>query len=530
MLYISVMRNLVSSLASGVCGVLSLLVSFAGGLTAQALPQPEAIHAWARRHAEATLDEFRECLALANDSYYPDQVEANVRWAEHAFSKRNFTTKRLDTGGPPLLLAEFTGSKTSEQTTVLVYLQMDGQPVDSSFWRQPSPYEAVLKEEVAGEGWLVRDWSALRQNWSQEAKSLNMRIFARSTSDAKGPVMMFLAAMDALAVAGKTPPYGLKVIIDFEEEVGSPHLPAAVGTYREDLAADRLVIFDGPIHPSNEPTVSFGARGIATVTLETFGPRQPQHSGHYGNYVPNPAWDMIRLLEPLVDENGRVTLEGWYGGIDIDEETRAILEGVPDDPADLRARQSLGRFSGVGRNLQEALQYPSLNIRGLSSGWVREEVRTLIPSTALVEIDIRTVVESDPDYLLALLKEYIVGKGFYVVEGREPTLVERTTHPYVIRWDSKVAYQAFRTELDSPTGKWLTEALRYAYGKPPLRIRTMGGSIPISPFVTTLGVPAVGVPTVQSDNNQHAPNENLRLGNYVDGIASMIAILLSPTE
>ena len=495
-----------------------------------ARPPADTLAAWARSAAEASLVELREVLAIANDAHYPAQVEANVAWAEAAFARRGFATKRLATDGAPLLLATVArppaapAADVSPDTT-LVYLQVDGQPVDSTFWRQPSPYTATLKREVEAEGWVAAPWDTLVAAWDDD-----YRVFARSASDAKGPVVMFLAAIDALAAADRAPAMPLKVILDFEEELGSPHLAAAVELHRAALAASRLVIFDGPLHPSGEPTLAFGARGITTATIEVFGPRQPQHSGHYGNYVPNPAWRLAQLLAPLKDDAGRVTLAGWYDGIALDAGVRDVLGAVPDDAAALRRELLLGDVDSVGASLQEALQYPSLNIRGLASGWVREEVRTLVPATALAEIDIRTVVESDPARLTRLLRDYLSERGYFVVEGRAPTPAERLAHARVLRFDTETSYAAFRTELDGPTGTWLTEALTYAFGRPPVRIRTMGGSIPISPFVTTLGVPAVSVPTVNSDNHQHAPNENLRLGNYVDGIRTVLAVLVSGGE
>ena len=497
------------------------LLAVAVGANAQTpdAPSPAELADWSRRAAIASLPELRDLLSVPNDAHFADQVEANVRWAEAAFARRGFRTRRLDTGGPPLLLAELPGPPTADP--VLVYLQMDGQPVDSAFWRQPSPYRPTLKREVEAEGWVATDdWASLASAWQPD-----WRVFARSASDAKGPVAAFLAAVDALRQNGRAVAYPLKVILDFEEELGSPHLPAAVARYRRELAARHLVIFDGPQHPSNRPTLAFGARGIVKVTLETFGPRRPQHSGHYGNYVPNPAWDLVRLLAPLKDGAGRVTLPGWYDGIALDEATRAVLAAVPDDPAALRLALAIGRVDSVGATLQEALQYPSLNIRGLQSGWVREERRTIIPSTAIAEIDVRTVLESDPARLTRLLRDYVEAAGWYLVEGRSPTPAERAAHPRVLRWDAETNYLAYRTELDSPTGRWLRGALTQAHGEAPVQIRTMGGSIPISPFVTSLGVPAVSVPTVNGDNNQHSPNENLRLGNYEAGIRSMIAIL-----
>jgi acetylornithine deacetylase/succinyl-diaminopimelate desuccinylase-like protein len=285
-----------------------------------------------------------------------------------------------------------------------------------------------------------------------------------------------------------------------------------------------LIIFDGPPHVSNEPTLKFGARGIATVTLTTFGPRVPQHSGHYGNYAPNPGIRLAHLLASMKDDRGRVTIPGWYDGVTLDPETKAILARVPDDEEQIRQRLGIAERDLVGDNLQEAVQYPSLNVRGLSSGWVGAQSRTIVPATATAEIDIRLVKESDPERLLSLLLQHIEAQGYYVIDS-EPTENERMTRPKIASLQSSVSYAAFRTEFDSEPGRWLSRAFERLYGKEPIKIRTSGGSIPISPFVETLGVPAVSVPTVNGDNNQHSPNENLRVGNFIEGIKIMVAVL-----
>ena len=140
------------------------------------------------------------------------------------------------------------------------------------------------------------------------------------------------------------------------------------------------------------------------------------------------------------------------------------------------------------------------------------------------EIDVRLVKESNPERLLGLIKQHVENQGFLVLD-REPTKEERITHPKVASFTSKVSYQSFRTPLDSEVGLWLRKALIRGFGEEPIRVRMSGGSIPISPFVNTLDLPAVAVPTVNRDNNQHSPNENLRLGNYRDGIKTILAIL-----
>ena len=335
---------------------------------------------------------------------------------------------------------------------------------------------------------------------------------------------MFLAAIDALQKIGKQPNYNLKVILDYEEEMGSPNLPKAVEENRILLAADDLVIFDGPMHRLNKPTLSFGARGISTVQLTTYGPIVPQHSGHFGNYIPNPAFKLSKILASLKDDQGKVVVPGFYDGIFLDEKTKAVLAKTPHNEKELQELLQIGAFDQVGPNYQEAIQYPSLNVRGMQSGWINEKVRTIIPAWARAEIDVRLVKESDPLRLHRLIKKHIEGLGYLVLD-REPTREERLSHDKIATYTYEVSYQSFRTGVNSDIGAWLGKALFRAFGEEPIRVRMSGGSIPISPFVNSLNIPAVGVPTVNRDNNQHSPNENLRLGNYRDGIKTILAIL-----
>jgi len=471
----------------------------------------------AEKYAYNSFQLFYEMLSLPNDANNPDDIIKNVEWCESAFGDRGFSTKRLPTATVPLLLAE--RKVDDPQKTVLIYLQIDGQPVDLSQWDQDNPWIPVLKEKDENGNWNIIDWNQIHNNFDPD-----WRIFARSASDAKGPVAMFLAALDAAEELGIEPTYNIKVIMDFEEEMGSPRLPGAVREYTEDLAADMLIIFDGPLHISGEPTLKFGARGIATLTLTVHGPRAPQHSGHYGNYAPNPAVRLSQLIASMKDDGGRVTIPGFYDGIKIDKPTREILAAVPDDEEFIQSQIGIAAPDEVGRNYQEALQYPSLNVRGLRSGWVGSKARTIIPATAIAEIDVRLVKECDPERLIRLIRDHIKKEGYHILD-RAPTDEERQNYNKLIFFRSVINYQAFRTPFDSEVGNWLSGALEKAHGKTPIKIRTSGGSIPISPFVVTLGIPAVIIPTVNMDNNQHSPNENLRVGNYVDGIKTMIAIL-----
>lgn len=336
--------------------------------------------------------------------------------------------------------------------------------------------------------------------------------------------MAYIAALDAAAELKINPTYNMKVIMDFEEELGSPQLPAAVTQYKNDLAADMFIIYDGPRHISNQPTLTFGARGICEITMTVFGPRVPVHSGNYGNYTPNPAMRLSQLLASMKDADGRVVIPGFYDGITLTDQEKAILKQVPDDEAEIRKFLGVAEPDKIGENFQESLQYPSLNIRGLDALFVGRESRTLIPATATAEIDIRLVPSSDPAKLIGLVKEHVAKQGYYIIDG-QPTEEERMKHPKIISFHPTILYGAFQTPFDSECGKWLGKAMVKTFGKEPIRIRTAGGSIPISPFVVTLGIPAVAVPTVNPDNNQHAENENIRVGNYIDAVKTFVAIL-----
>ena len=464
--------------------------------------------------------EFYEFLSLPNDANIPDQLTANIEWCERSFKKRGFKIQSLKTDRLPLILAEKRFNRN--YPTVLFYVQVDGQPVDPTKWFQKDPFLPVLKSMNSKGEWQEIPWDNLKKDYNED-----WRVFARSASDAKAPINSFLIALDIMDLQNLEPNYNIKVIMDMEEEMGSPNLPNAVKKYRKKLKADRLVILDGPRHPSNEPTLTFGARGIATIQLKVHGPKYPQHSGHYGNYVPNPAIRLSQIIASMKNQDGIVTIDGFYDGIEISDKARKVMAQVPDDENEIRRSIGISEIDKVADNYQESIQYPSLNVRGLKSGWVEKEVRTIIPSFALAEIDVRLVKETDPNRLIGLIKEHIQNQGYHITK-KDPSDEERMKYGRLITFKSKISYTAFRTPIDSPIGDWLSSAIRNGFEMEPIIKRTSGGSVPISPFVNTLDVPAVTVPTVNPDNNQHSPNENIRVGNLIESVRTHLAILAQP--
>ncbi len=500
-------------------GLFVLLLVVSGALADEHVDRiaPAELESMAQGSALDAISLYREFLALPNDANYPEQIAVQNDWIREAFEARGFTTRPLPTEGSASIVAERLSPGATD--TVLIYLQADGQPVDPSAWFQPNPYDAVLKERGQDGKWQIIDWDRLDHRVDPD-----WRIFARSASDSKGPMTQFLVAVELLTAIKPDLGYNLKVLIDTEEELGSPNLAPAIEAHRDLLAADLLLIFDGPPHASNEPTVSLGARGIATLTLTTWGPRVAQHSGHYGNFVPNPALDLARILASMKSPDGVVSIEGFYDGITITDEMRAVFADVPDDEDAILASMWLARSDAVADSLQEALQYPSLNIRGLSAAWTGAASRTIIPPRAVAELDIRLVMESDPERLIGLVRRHIESLGYRVLD-REPTAGERREHERLVTLTHHVAYGAFRSDPESRPARMARAGLRHLYGKEPIVIRTMGGSIPIAPIIDTLGIPAAVVPTVNIDNNQHSPNENIRLGHFIDGIAMLMAVL-----
>lgn len=499
--------------------LLTFCLSFSLTLNAQKLDRAQ-LQALTEKQWQPALGLLNEIVSMPNDAVFPEQIEVNIAWCENVFAARSWTQERLETGGIPLLLLE--KKQPNSKKTALFYFHVDGQAVDRSRWFQPDPYIPVLKEQKADGTWEIISMDRLDKEYNAD-----WRIFARSSSDDKGPLAMFISAWDALEAAGISPDYSIKIILDFEEEQGSPRLPAAVIQYKEKLTSDLMLIMDGPRHTSNEPTLSFGARGISELFLTTYGPKLSQHSGHYGNYAPNPALLLSQLLASMKDENGTVVIPGFYDGIALSESEKAILAAVPDDEVAIKKRLGISRTDRVGQNYQESIQYPSLNIRGMRSAWVGSEARTIVPDVAVAELDMRLVPESDPNRLFGLIETHIRAQGFHIVE-KDPSDEERMKYPKIVMVKKSISYQAFRTSMDSEAGAWLRKGMTRAFGKDPVQIRISGGSIPISPFVDALGIPAVTIPTVNADNNQHSPNENIRLGNYKEGILTIMSVLTQP--
>ena len=266
--------------------------------------------------------ELREFIAIPNDALDADDIDRNLMWLKRKFGERGFNTAELNTEGLPLFFAALPVS--DGKPTVLIYMHLTDNPWILPNGISPTPTKWFLKAPE-GDGFKTIPFEELDDDINYE-----WRLFGRSTSDDKSPIVMLLNAIDLLKNDGKELPINVKVILDSEEERSSKPLPKAVKQYRELLEADFLMIVDGPVHASGNPTVVYGCRGITTLSLTTYGPIKPQHSGHYGNFAPNPGFQLSQLLASMKDGEGRVTVLGYYDGITLDEATKQVLKSVPD--------------------------------------------------------------------------------------------------------------------------------------------------------------------------------------------------------
>jgi acetylornithine deacetylase/succinyl-diaminopimelate desuccinylase-like protein len=475
--------------------------------------------------AAASLPEYVEFLKIPNVTRRSTaEIRDNAVWLEAAFRKHGFSSRQLPDGDTPMVFAEWPGA-SPKRKTVLFYAHMDGQAVRDSEWFQPSPFTPVLKQGQPDGAWKTLPIEGLY------AKDLDpeLRVFARSASDDKAPIMMLMAAMDAMKAAGKAPAINVKIIIDSHEEGGKPTLIDVVKANAALLAADAVVMLDGPMHFSNKPTLVFGHRSGASFNLTVYGAKGELHSGHYGNYSPDPADKLARLISSFKDADGKVVIPGFYDGVDLSA-LKSVLAAVPDDEASMFKRLGIAKRDAVGDNYQESLNYPSLTIVGMASGDVGANRRTAIPATAMASFDARTVPATPGARQIELVKKHIEAQGYHLVTA-DPTDEERARYPNIARVDSGAGAaegRALNTPLDAPVGKWARQALLAAFGEEPVRIVMMGGSVPSGPLIDGLGKPVLLIPLVNADNNQHAANENMRMGNYFAGVRTLYALFSQP--
>jgi acetylornithine deacetylase/succinyl-diaminopimelate desuccinylase-like protein len=459
------------------------------------------------------LNEFRDFLSLSNISTNHEDMLANASWIESYIKKRGFSVRVVTAGRAPWILAE--RQIAPDAPTVLIYAHFDGQPVQPENWSTP-PFEPTLKS-----GDKVLDWNAaLASELSPE-----WRVYARSAGDDKAPVIALMHAIDALEAAGVPIAVNIKLILDGEEEAGSPTLEKLLEGHAASLDADLMLFCDGPMHQSRKRQLVFGVRGSVTVHLTAYGPNRPLHSGHYGNWAPHPTDALMRLLTTLKDEHGMIRVPGYFDDVrDITPAEDAAIAAMPEIDRVLQDELALGRLEGGGKRIEELIMQPAIIVKGFDGGGVEGRSRNIIVPSSTASLNLRLVPDQTPAGVRKVLEHHFKREGFYVTHD-EPTEQERRQHPKVLEVDWRGGYPAFRSSLDSPAARQLTEILTRLDGTPPLLTPTMGGSLPIYLFEEALDMPIIILPVANHDNNQHGRDENLRLGNLFDAVAVYAAVI-----
>ncbi|SPE33244.1 Peptidase M20 [Candidatus Sulfopaludibacter sp. SbA6] len=484
---------------------------------AQQNPAAAAARNWREAHERAIVAEFMELLAMPNLARDESAIRRNAAAVSAVLEKRGVKTRLLEVpGAPPVVFGEL--ATPGATRTLIFYAHYDGQPLDPKEWATP-PWQPVLRNgplDHNGDLVALPSSGPIDPEW---------RIYARSASDDKAPIVAIAAALDGLKASRIAPRSNLKFVFEGEEEAGSPHLAQIIENNKGLLASDVWLICDGPVHQSRRQQIVFGARGITEFDITLYGPSHELHSGHYGNWAPNPAMMLARLLSSMKDDDGRVTIEHFYDGIEPLSETekRAVAE-APDVDRDLMRELWLGRTEGGGKKLVELLNLPSLNVRGMSSARTGAQASNVIPATAAATIDIRLVKGIGTEMAARRVLEHIRGQGYFITES-EPDAEMRMAHPRL----AKVAaipggYNASRTSMDLPISQLVLRTADSARG-PVVRLPTMGGSVPLYMIEEILHAPTITVPIANHDNNQHSYNENLRIRNLWDGIELMAALL-----
>ena len=477
-----------------------------------------AVAAWRQAHDVEVLRELTELLAIPNLARDSLNIRRNARHIAAMLERRGARAQILETpGAPPAVLGEL---KTPGATrTVMFYAHYDGQPVDSTQWANP-PWAPTLRSGVLGAGGDVIPMptqpGTVQGEW---------RVYARSASDDKSPIVAFMAALDALKASNIRPSVNLKFYFEGEEEAGSDHLRDALTRHKDLLAADVWIFGDGPVHQSRKQQVSFGVRGVMGVELTTYGPARWLHSGHYGNWAPNPLVAMSHFIASLRDENGRILIDNFYDDVDAPTAAeRAAIAAAPAADSALRAELLMGRTEANDARLMDRIMLPALNVRGLGGGGVGRLATNSVPPTAFASIDFRLVPRQTPARIRQLFEAHAAKQGFFLVH-RDPTPEERLAHPKILKLQWEEGYAAQRSDMSSPISRAVIRAVEMGTGERTIIVPTMGGSLPLYQFVEVLHAPVISVPIVNHDNNQHASNENLRLQNLFDGMQVYAALV-----
>ncbi|HIC14857.1 MAG TPA: M20/M25/M40 family metallo-hydrolase [Gemmatimonadetes bacterium] len=478
-------------------------------------------------HEVEILKDFAELLSYPNSARDLDDITRAAEYIRDELLEVGVDSELLQLEGvPPIVYGEL--NVPGATRTLGIYVHYDGQPVDPSNWTHP-PFEPTLYTAPIPQGGrelpMPDPGDSIDPAW---------RLYARSAGDDKAPIAALLPVLRAFRESGTQSTSNLILFFDGEEEAGSRNLPRYMETFKERLdPIDIWLFFDGPAHPSGRPQITFGVRGSMGMEVTVYGATRNLHSGHYGNWAPDTGVILSRLLVSMKDETGRVLVDGWYDTADlIGDEERAALAAMPAWDNQLKRELGIVRSEGEPESLPQRLMVPALNIRGITSGNTGALARNVIPNTAVAALGIRLVKGNEPEHLRQLIIDHIQREGFHVI-SEDPDMETRLRYPLIAKVTGGGGSRAARTSMSNPFAQSVMAAASVAadraFGQGSLVVAPgMGGTLPITPFTEILQKPAIIVPVANHDNNQHAPDENLRIANLWYAIDLYAQLLTMP--
>ncbi|HET9825598.1 MAG TPA: M20/M25/M40 family metallo-hydrolase [Chitinophagaceae bacterium] len=483
----------------------------------------EKIRSYRHQHEFSIYNDFISFLKIPNVATDTGNIRRNADFLSQWMTVKGIGEVQLleadEKNVPPAVYGEV--KVPGANKTVVFYAHYDGQPVNASLWSKGlHPFDPQLVNGRIDENASIQQLIhyPLDEDW---------RIYARSASDDKGGVIAILTAFAAARESGVKFPYNIKFFFEGEEEQGSPHLHQILDKYKSMLQSDLWVVCDGPVHQSGRKQIVFGARGDVHLTLKVYGPKNPLHSGHYGNWVPNPVMMLAKLLASMKDDKGRVTVKDFYSDVAPFSATeKQALKNIPEIDDTLKTRIGFAKAEMSGKTLMESISLPSLNINGIESSNVGTIQANVIPTTATAVIDLRLVLGNDWKKQQQKVIDHIIRQGFYVVEN-EPTDEERARYEKIVQVARGIGDNAERTSMDLPIAQTIVRAVQQTTKDRVLQVPTLGGSLPLEDFVKVLKANFLIVPIANFDNNQHAEDENIRLKNFWEGIDLLAAIMMT---
>jgi acetylornithine deacetylase/succinyl-diaminopimelate desuccinylase-like protein len=444
---------------------------------------PDAPIAFIRANRERYLEELTAwiaCPSISADPAYAEDVRASAETAAARMRAAGLSGEVLETDGHPVAYGAWLGAPGAP--TILIYGHHDVQPADPlALWTTP-PFEANVRDG---------------------------KIYGRGSVDDKGQVLMHLAALEAhLRVNGRLP-INVKVVVEGEEEVGSPNFEAFLARERERFSCDVVVVSDTAVFAEDVPSLTVSLRGLVHWEVTVYGPASDLHSGYYGGVVRNPLEALAQMLATLKDGAGRIAVPGFYDGVrELTAAERADYASLPFD--ELHEARLLGVPELAGEAgytpLERMWRRPTLEINGMYGGYQGPGGKTIVPSFARAKISARLVPAQEPEHVKRALTEHLQRVAPLGVR------VEIEEHGDV---------RAVETSRDHPAVTAAARAMERGFGKPPVFIGTGGTIGPVSSFDRILGLPQVLIGVGLPDDAIHAPNEKFDLGQFYGGIETM---------